>query len=73
MVGIETFAMEVSSTCMNVPSAKATAVSALVLPASDGAGAAMAESALTGSRSGLAAITAAPSAWPLAARPERCD
>src|ERR1700678_2184537 len=50
MVGIETFAMEVSSTCMNVPSAKATAVSALVLPASAGAGATMAESALTGSR-----------------------
>src|ERR1700722_9640167 len=50
MVGIETFAMDVSSTCMNVPSAKATAVSALVLPASAGAGATMAESALTDSR-----------------------
>ena len=34
MVGIETLAMEVSSTCMNVPSASATAVSALRLPAS---------------------------------------
>src|ERR1700722_16985280 len=50
MGGIETFAMEVASTCMNVPSAKATAVSALVLPASAGAGATMAESALTGPR-----------------------
>src|ERR1700730_4681071 len=29
MVGIETFAMEVSSTCMNVPKASATAVTAL--------------------------------------------
>ena len=50
MVGIETFAIEVSRTCMNVPSAKATAVRALVLPASAGAGATMEESALTVSR-----------------------
>ncbi len=32
MVGMETFAMEVSSTCMNVPKARATAVTALRLP-----------------------------------------
>src|ERR1700722_5307180 len=31
IVGMETFAMEVSSTCMNVPSARATAVMALAL------------------------------------------
>src|SRR3984957_5265809 len=54
IVGMETFAIEVSSTCMKVPSASATAVTALVAPVSVGASATMAAFALTGPRSGTA-------------------
>src|ERR1700683_1434224 len=52
IVGMDTFAIEVSSTCMNVPRARATAVTALRVPLSVGASAAMAGFALTASRSG---------------------
>src|SRR5580698_11256555 len=50
IVGMDTFAIEVSSTCMKVPSAKATAVTALAVPESVGASRAMAGFALTGLR-----------------------
>jgi hypothetical protein len=43
---MDTFAIDVSSTCMKVPNARATAVSALRLPAR-GAGSATATAALT--------------------------
>src|SRR5271170_6963346 len=49
IVGMDTFAIEVSSTCMKVPRARATAVTALMVPLSDGGSAATAaELALTG-------------------------
>ena len=50
MVGMETFAMEVSSTCMKVPNARATAVMALRPPSSAGAAPTAAAFALTGGR-----------------------
>jgi len=46
IVGMETFAIEVSSTCMKVPNARATAVTALVAPLKVGASATMAAFAL---------------------------
>src|ERR1700722_16941692 len=52
IVGMDTFAIEVSSTCMNVPMARATAVTALSVPVSVGGSTAMAGFALTGVRSG---------------------
>ncbi len=54
IVGMDTFAIEVSSTCMKVPSARATAVTALVAPLSVGASATMAAFALMGRDSGTA-------------------
>jgi hypothetical protein len=47
IVGIDTLAMEVSSTCMNVPTASAKAVIALALPARVGGAASAATTALT--------------------------
>src|SRR5580693_10276958 len=52
IVGMETFAIEVSSTCMKVPSARATAVTALVAPLKLGASATMAAFALMGRAQG---------------------
>src|ERR1700677_1136800 len=49
MVGIETLAIEVSSTCMKVPNARASAVRLLRLPPSAAGGASMAAFALTDS------------------------
>ncbi len=50
MVGMDTFAMDVSSTCMKVPNARANAVMALRPPSSAGAAPMAAAFALTGGR-----------------------
>src|SRR5580658_9941223 len=62
IVGMDTFAIEVSSTCMKVPSARATAVTALVAPLKLGASATMAAFALMGPRSGTASDLGGPAA-----------
>src|SRR5580692_10689549 len=69
IVGMDTFAIEVSSTCMNVPRARATAVTALLAPLSVGASATVAALALMAPRSGAAcdlggAVAAADAAEP---------
>src|SRR5271156_741552 len=69
IVGMDTFAIEVSSTCMKVPSARATAVTALAAPLSVGASAAMAAFALMEPRSGAACDLGGPVAAAAAAEP----
>src|SRR5271155_3295803 len=70
IVGMDTFAIEVSSTCMKVPSARATAVTALVAPLKLGASATMAAFALMGPRSGTACDLGGPAAAAVAAAAE---
>src|ERR1700691_5438503 len=67
IVGMDTFAIEVSSTCMNVPSARATAVTALMAPLKLGACATVAAFALMSQRSGAARDLHRPAAATLAA------